>query len=117
MVKEILEALMREEWEIYLEQHPTKANGSSTRDLPTRVGSGEDLKVPPYGKAISPRDPPLPEEGLLGTFRGHPRSLRCRGKPPEDLRVFGEDLQLPGTLKYLPPDPRTSESPAGKAPK
>jgi len=27
MVKELLEALMREEREIYLENHPTKANG------------------------------------------------------------------------------------------
>jgi|YelNatPaOPRAMG01_1025707.scaffolds.fasta_scaffold12604_4 hypothetical protein len=65
MVKEILEALMREEWEIYLEQHPTKANGSSTRDLLTRVGSVEDLKVPPYGKAIS-------TPGSSPTGRGSP---------------------------------------------
>jgi hypothetical protein len=33
MVKEMLEALMREEREIYLAQHPTKANGYYTRDL------------------------------------------------------------------------------------
>jgi hypothetical protein len=33
MVKELLEALMGEEWEICLESHPTKANGCYTRDL------------------------------------------------------------------------------------
>ena len=33
MVKELLEALMKEEREIYLESHPTKANGYYTRDL------------------------------------------------------------------------------------
>jgi len=46
MVKELLEALMREEREIYLENHPTKANGYYTRDLLTLVGPVEDLKVP-----------------------------------------------------------------------
>jgi putative transposase len=46
MVKEMLEALMREEREIYLEQHPTKANGYYTRDLLTLVGPVEDLRVP-----------------------------------------------------------------------
>lgn len=28
---------MKEEWEIYLENHPTKANGYYTRDLLTLV--------------------------------------------------------------------------------
>jgi transposase-like protein len=37
---------MREEREIYLEQHPTKANGYYTCDLLTLVGSLEHLKVP-----------------------------------------------------------------------
>ena len=37
---------MREEREIYLESHPTKANGYYTRDLLTLVGPVEDLKVP-----------------------------------------------------------------------
>ena len=46
MVKELLEALMKEEREIYLESHPTKANGYYTRDLLTLVGPVEDLKVP-----------------------------------------------------------------------
>jgi putative transposase len=45
-VKEMLEALMREGREIYLEQHLTKANGYYTRDLLTLVGPLEDLKVP-----------------------------------------------------------------------
>jgi hypothetical protein len=35
MAKEILEALMRGEREIYLKQHPTKASGDYTRDLLT----------------------------------------------------------------------------------
>jgi len=46
MVKELLEALMREEREIYLESHPIKANGYYTRGLLTLVGPVEDLKVP-----------------------------------------------------------------------
>jgi len=46
MVKELLEILMKEEREIYLENHPTKANGYYTRDLLTLVGPLEDLKVP-----------------------------------------------------------------------
>ncbi len=46
MVKELLDALMREEREIYLEDHRTKANGYYTRDLLTLVGPVEDLKVP-----------------------------------------------------------------------
>ena len=46
IAKELLEAVMREEREIYLEDHPTKANGYYTRDLLTLVGPVEDLKVP-----------------------------------------------------------------------
>lgn len=46
MVKELLEQPMREEWALYLEKHPTKANGYSTRDLLTLVSHVEDLKVP-----------------------------------------------------------------------
>ena len=45
MVKEFLEALMREERGIYLEEHPTKANGYYTRDLLTLAGPVEDLGV------------------------------------------------------------------------
>jgi len=37
---------MREEREIYLENHPAKANGYYTRDLLTLVRPVEDLKVP-----------------------------------------------------------------------
>ena len=44
-VKELLEALMREEREISPESHPIKANGYYTRDLLTLVGPVEDLKV------------------------------------------------------------------------
>ena len=46
MAKELLEALIGEEREISLENHPTKANGYYTRDLFTLVGPVEDLKVP-----------------------------------------------------------------------
>jgi len=46
MIKELLEALMKEEREIYPENHSTKATGPYTRDLLTRVGPVEDLKVP-----------------------------------------------------------------------
>ncbi|MEN3010689.1 MAG: transposase [Candidatus Bipolaricaulaceae bacterium] len=46
MVKGLLERIMREERELYLEQHPTKANGYYTRALLTLVGPVEDLRVP-----------------------------------------------------------------------
>ncbi|MDR5704238.1 MAG: transposase, partial [Armatimonadota bacterium] len=46
MVKDLLEAIMREERAMYLEEHPTKANGYYTRDLLTLVGPVEDLRVP-----------------------------------------------------------------------
>lgn len=46
MMRNLLENLMREEREIYLGEHPTKANGYYTRDLLTLAGSIEDLKVP-----------------------------------------------------------------------
>ncbi|MCS7240931.1 MAG: transposase [Candidatus Bipolaricaulota bacterium] len=46
MVKGLLETIMRKERELYLEEHPTKANGYYTRDLFTLVGPLEDLRVP-----------------------------------------------------------------------
>jgi hypothetical protein len=46
LVRSLLEALMREERAMYLETHPTSANGYYTRDLLTLVGPVEDLKVP-----------------------------------------------------------------------
>ena len=46
MVKGLLESIMREERAMYLEEHPTKANGYYTRDLLTLVGPVEDLRVP-----------------------------------------------------------------------
>ena len=42
----LLEALMQEERAMYLETHPTSADGYYTRDLLTLVGPIEDLKVP-----------------------------------------------------------------------
>lgn len=46
LVKGLLEKLMLEERELYLEEHPTKGNGYYTRDLLTLFGPLEDLKVP-----------------------------------------------------------------------
>lgn len=46
MVKELLEAIMREGRAIYLEENPSKANGYYTRDLLTLVGPMEHLRVP-----------------------------------------------------------------------
>jgi len=46
MVRNLLENLMREERAVYLETHPTSANGYYTRDLLTLFGPLEDLKVP-----------------------------------------------------------------------
>ena len=64
-VKELLETLMKEEREIYLENHPAKANGYYTRDLLTLVGPVEDLKVPRVRE---------------GDF--HPRSFPTESRPP-----------------------------------
>ena len=46
MVKELLEALMREERDIYLKDHPTKANGYYTCDLLTPKASPATWKSP-----------------------------------------------------------------------
>ena len=46
LVRNVLEAFMREERAMYLETHPTSANGYYTRDLLTLVGPLGDLKVP-----------------------------------------------------------------------
>ncbi len=51
-VKDPLERLMHEELELYLEEHPTKANGYYTRDLLTLVGPVEDLRVPACERGI-----------------------------------------------------------------
>ncbi|NOX44355.1 MAG: IS256 family transposase [Caldiserica bacterium] len=45
-IKGLLERLMLEERAIYLEEHPTKANGYYTRDLLTLFGPIEELWVP-----------------------------------------------------------------------
>lgn len=75
MAKELLEALMKEEGEIYLESHPTKANGYYTRDLLTLVGPVGDLKVPPRaGRRFSSSD-----LWVLALWRG-------KGERPESGR-------------------------------
>jgi hypothetical protein len=112
MVKEMLEAFMRE---IYLEQHPTKANGSSTRDLLTLRGLLEELQV---SRAREGDFHPLPEKDLPGTFRNHPYSLRCRGKHPEDLRVFGGIYSFwsPRSISHLIEVTQEQGKPGGKGP-
>ena len=46
MVKDVLEKMIKQEREIYLQQHKdTKANGYYTRDLYTPIGVIEDIKV------------------------------------------------------------------------
>jgi transposase-like protein len=44
LVRGLMEALIREERAMYLERHPTKANGYYTRDLLTLVGPVKDLR-------------------------------------------------------------------------
>lgn len=46
LIKALMEKLMLEERELYLEEHPTKGNGYYTRDLLTQYGILEDLRVP-----------------------------------------------------------------------
>jgi hypothetical protein len=55
LVKGLIERMMREERDLYLEEHPTKGNGHYTRDLLTLVGPLKDLKVPVSGKETSTR--------------------------------------------------------------
>jgi hypothetical protein len=61
LVRGLLEALRREERAMYLETHPTSANGYYTRDLLTLVGRWRTSKFPAYGKAIS-------IQGIYGAF-------------------------------------------------
>ena len=104
MVKELLEALMREEREIYLENHPTKANGYYTRDLLTLVGPVEDLKVPRVQEGhFHPPGPPVSQAGFAGTFRSHPCPLGCRCEYPDDFRVLERDLRDTFTAKHFLP--------------
>ena len=53
LVRNLLESLMREERELYLEPHPTKANGYYTRDLLTLAGPVEALKHLPSPGVVS----------------------------------------------------------------
>jgi len=46
MGQDLLERLMHEEREIYLENHPPKANGYYTRDPLTPFGPIQELRVP-----------------------------------------------------------------------
>ena len=107
---------------MYLERHPTSANGYYTRDLLTLVGPVKDLKVPRVREGdFHPRIPPLSEAGLLRAFRDHPCPLRCRSKHEEDLPLLRRNLRgFLFTSKHLSAHPsyrRGSESLAGKAPK
>ena len=81
MVKGLLESILREERAMDLEEHPTKANGYSTRDLLTLVGPLEDLRVPCvregdfYPKILPYRRRTSLElsEAILGRRSEHPR--------------------------------------------
>ena len=83
LVRDVLERLMREEREIYVEQHLTKANGYYTRDLLTLVGPLEDLKVPRVREGnFHPRI--LPTElrrGQSGGFRSARREFGSAQAP------------------------------------
>jgi putative transposase len=69
MVKELLEALMKEEREIYLESHPTKANGYYPSDPLTLVGPVEELKVPRVREGnFHPRILPYRKRASLDLF-------------------------------------------------
>jgi len=48
LVQNFLESLMREERAIYLDTHPTSANGYYTRDLLTLVGPVDDRTGGPF---------------------------------------------------------------------
>ncbi|MEN3010894.1 MAG: transposase [Candidatus Bipolaricaulaceae bacterium] len=97
MVKALLERIMREERELYLEQHPTKANGYCTRDLLTLVGPVEDLRVPrvreghfhpqilPYRKRTSLSSPSMPRGQVPAPSPGSWRRSMGRSTP---LRAF-----------------------------
>ena len=106
MVKELLEVLMKEERDIYLENHSTKANGYYTRDLLTLVGPLEDLKVPRVREGdFHPRILPYRKRASLELSEAILALLRRRRKHPEDLRLSGRDLW--GVLlasKHLPFD-------------
>ena len=79
LVKGLLEKLMLEERELYLEEHPTKGNGYYTRDLLTLFGPLEDLKVPRVRE---------------GEF--HPRSSPTAGGPPSSSRRRSSCFTPPG---------------------
>jgi len=111
---------MREEREVYLEDHPTKANCYYTCDLLTLVGPVEDVKVPrvrkgdfhpqilPYGKRASLEL----SEAILALYTVGVSTRKISAFLERDLR----GILL--TEEHLPPHgscPRTSGSLAGKA--
>ena len=94
MMKGLLESILREEQAMYLEQHPTKANGYSTRDLLTLVGPLEDLHVPRVREGdFHPKILPVSATDLPRTFRSRPRPLRLWGKHPRHLSLPRRDLR------------------------
>ena len=52
MVRNLLENLMREERAVYLETHPTSANGYYTRDLLTLFGPWKTSRSPACERGI-----------------------------------------------------------------
>ena len=122
MVKEMLEALMREEREIYLEQYPTKANGYYTRDLLTLVGPVEDLKIPRVWEGdFHPRILPYRKRASLELAEIFFALDAVGVSTREDLPLLRRNLRgfllTPKHLSAHPSYRRGSESLAGKAPK
>ena len=105
LIKNLLEKLMLEERELYLEEHPTKENGYYTRDLLTLFGPpGRSQSAPGEARGVPPPAPPLPQTHLHRTFRGHPGSLRHWVQHPGHLPVFGVGVRgvlLPQSISRL----------------
>ncbi|MBC7109161.1 MAG: transposase [Methanomassiliicoccales archaeon] len=120
MVRNILESLMREKREIYLREHPTKANGYYTRDLLTLTSPLENLRVPRVREGdFKPEDPVLSEARLVGTFRGHPHPVRRRGEHQEHFPLSGRRLRrflLPAKRLPSPRGRRGTGETLGKGP-
>jgi len=59
LVRELLENLMQKEREIYLEEHPTKANGLHPRSPHPRWPAGKAQGAPGAGRGFPSPDPSL----------------------------------------------------------
>jgi hypothetical protein len=99
LVRGLLEALMREERAMYLETHPTSANGYYTRDFLTLVGPVGDFKV--STKARSPLPLHHDPTGAVGQGDKEADGGResvlwgrcCRKAPILGLESAGRDMR------------------------